>query len=346
MADEAFVRRVERPRRQLKVRFHTSSMEKFLQARVVFEKHGFILDYFRESQEPYYEEYRLGSRELLRRALGEIRRRLGANSLFFVEDTSVRINALSEGDITVPGLRVKEWFQEVTFEALDAELKRRGNDRTATVFSDIGLYVPMLKHTVFVHGETMGRVAERAPRFEMSYEFPWLTPKTFNGWFVPEGSDKTLGEMEFRESLKCDFRVRSLSALLERIAEYSAIINLPNNAYVAPRMRGPEQEWLLPGFGFDGVAPALVVIGRVCAGKTTLGERLAAQHGWRHIEASREMRRCAAEMRVGGSGESLDVARELLRGEGPDCVAKSIVARYHDALERGTVITGFRAVEG
>ena len=343
MAEGGFGPIVERPRRQLKARFHTSSMEKFLQARVVFEERGFVLDYFRESQEPYYEEYGLGSRGLLRRALDEIRKRLGANSLFFVEDTSVRVDALSDGRIAIPGLKVKEWFRDMSFEALDSELRRRNNDRGATVYSDIGLYVPGLERAVFVHGETAGRVADSAPQFEMSYEFPWLTPKTFNGWFIPEGSDKTLGEMEFRESLEYDFRAKSLTALLERIEEYSAIVNLPNNAYVARKVRAGEQEWLFPGF--DGLAAPLVVIGRVCAGKTTLGERLAGEHGWRHIEASREMRRRAEEASVGNSGESFDVARELLKREGPDCVAKSIVARYHDVLERGTVITGFRAIE-
>ena len=242
-------------------------MEKFLQARVVFERHGFVLDYFRESQEPYYEEYGLGSRELLRRALEEIRKRLGTNSLFFVEDTSVRVDALSDERNAVPGLRVKEWFQEMTFETLDVQLRRHGNDRGATVYSDIGLYVPNLERAVFAHGETVGTVAEKAPEFEMSYEFPWLTPKTFNGWFIPEGSDKTLGEMEFYESLKYDFRVKCLKALLERIEEYSAIINLPNNAYAAPKVRAREQEWLFPGF--DGLISPVVVIGRICAGKTT-----------------------------------------------------------------------------
>ena len=343
MAGKGGRRTVARPRRQLKMRFHTSSMEKFLQARVVFERHGFVLDYFRESQEPYYEEYGLGSRELLRRALEEIRKRLGTNSLFFVEDTSVRVDALSDGRNAVPGLMVKEWFRETTFETLDVELRLRGNDRGATVYSDIGLYVPNLERAVFVHGETVGTVAERAPEFEMSYEFPWLTPKTFNGWFIPEGSDRTLGEMEFHESLKYDFRVKCLKALLERIEEYSAIINLPNNSYAAPKIWAREQEWLFPGF--DSLTSPVVVIGRICAGKTTLGERLAEEHGWRHIEASREMRRRAEEVSVGDSEESFDVAQELLRREGPDCVARSIVAKYHDVLESGTVITGFRAIE-
>ena len=326
--------------KQLVVRFHTSNMEKFLQARVIFQRHGVTLRYFRESQDPYREEYEMGRRALLQRALEEIRARIGVNSLFFVEDTSVRVDALSDDRAEVPGLRVKEWFRNTTFEELDAELRRHGNRRGATVYSDIGLYIPGLERAVFVHGETSGRISEVAPNFEMSYQFPWLTPSTFNGWFIPEGSDRTLGEMDFEESLELDFRVRSLARLLERIEEYATVLNLPAQAYSVRRPAVLGQEAL-----FQERSPLILVVGRVCAGKTTFGRRLSGTHRWLHVEASDEMNALANELGTKGIGDALARARELLRREGPDCVARNIANKYHDRLESGVVITGFRAIE-
>ena len=232
--------------RELVLRFHTSSIEKFLQARIIFERHNLTLRYFRESQEPYREEYQLGQRVLLERALHEIKTRFDANSLFFVEDTSARIAALSSNGDVFPGLRVKEWFRETSFASLDTQLKSHGNNRAATVYSDIALYVPQLDRTVFIHGETSGHIATASPEFQMSYQSPWLTPRTFNGWFVPDGCDKTLGEMEFEESLDHDFRVKSLHTLVDRLEEYSAILNLPTRSYFIPKPNIPEQEWLFP----------------------------------------------------------------------------------------------------
>ena len=326
--------------RQLVVRFHTSSIEKFLQARIVFQRRGLNLKYFRESQDPYQEEYKRGRRALLRMALDEIRTRIGANSLFFVEDTSLKIDALSREGRAVPGLRVKEWFRDTTFEALDAELRRQGNQRDATVYSDIGLYVPRLGRTVFVRGETSGRVAEVPPDFEMSYKFPWLTPGTFNGWFVPRGSGKTLGEMDFEESLRYDFRVRSVTRLLDRIEEYAAVVNLPTQAYSVRRARVVGQQLL-----FSGMSPLILVVGRVCAGKTTFGEYVESTHGWLHVEASDEMNGLAQEEAGARATGAFERAKNLLERRGADCVARRIACKYHDRLESGVVVTGFRAIE-
>src|SRR5438876_562490 len=123
--------------RQLEVHFYTSNLAKFLQARLLFERAGLLLRHFRAHTEPYAENYELGKEELLRRAINEVAQRVAGKPLFFVEDTSLRIEALSNGKEDHPGLRVKEWFQQTSFEALDKELLSRGSDRRATVKSDI-----------------------------------------------------------------------------------------------------------------------------------------------------------------------------------------------------------------
>ena len=322
------------------VRFHTSSVEKFLQARKVFQMRGVPLEYFRESQDPYREDYHLGQSILLQQALDEIRHRVGARSLFFVEDTSVKVSALSSQGQCVPGLRVKEWFSGITFERLDRTLRARGNDRRATVYSDIGLYIPKLQRTVFFHGETTGIIVDFAPDPHVFYQHPWLTTSTFNGWFVPAGADKPLGSMQFEESYEYDFRVKSLTALLDRIEEYVAVIQVRQRSFSFAKPDRFRQQWL-----FARELPLVLVIGRVCAGKTTLGQHLADRHYRLHIEASDELKSLADQADFSDSLSAYERARCVLRQKGSDSVARAICRRYQGKLGDGAVITGFRTIE-
>lgn len=325
-------------RKRLTVRFHTSNIEKFLQARFVFQRACMTLGYFKESQDPYVEAYGSGKKQLLNRAVQEIVDRLEANSIFFVEDTSVRIEALS-GSADFPGLQVKEWFQRTSFAKLNESLQSKGDDRRATVYSDIALFVPGLERPVYVSGATDGLVATAAPAFSTDVEHPWLTPNTFNGWFIPNGASRRLGEMPVVESLRYDFRVKALTKLVERLQEYAAVLNLPTGNYAFPlRQVTTEQTTLFPK------SPLLVVVGRVCAGKTTFGNYTVSAKGGLHIEASDVMRDLAEASQVKASTMA-DKASTLLSKKGPDVVAKEIESRFGTSLDAGAVITGFRTLE-
>jgi len=323
--------------KKLEVGFYTSSIDKFLQARLVLQKFGLVLRHFASSQEPYHEEYSLGQAELLRRALDEIKRRLGVNSLFFVEDTSVRLDALSSTEKDVPGLEIKEWFAKTNFHDVDLELRRRGNIRSATVHSDIALHVPGLSRPVFIHGETQGHIAETPPSFGRSDQFPWLTPATFNGWFIPNGATQRLGEMSFEESWRHDFRVRALVALVDRLEEYAAALNLDTHSYSVKRPRTASPD---PGL-FEEL---YIIVGKVCAGKTTLGQYMSSRHPYHLIEASSIMRLVAEEAGVHGP-TSFYLARDLLHQKGPDIVARHIVTMYAGNLGDGYIISGLRTIE-
>jgi inosine/xanthosine triphosphate pyrophosphatase family protein/dephospho-CoA kinase len=325
--------------RQLEVFFYTSNTTKYIQARVVFERVGLLLQHFRSRTEPYAEEYREGKELLLTRAIGQvIGKGLGTGSLFFVEDTSLRIEALSKLGEDFPGLTVKEWFAATSFLELDAALKERGEDRRAEIKSDIALHVPGFSKPVFFQGRTTGHVADSPPTFEENSRFPWLTPNTFNGWFIPNGAVHRLGEMNLEESWPYDFRTQALESLISRLEEYTAVLNLPTQSYI--RRQSPEVLRQLPLFA----GTVFIIVGHTCAGKTTFGDRAHDIHDLSHIEASSIVRMIHRDTGSDG-GSTFEFAQKLLQDNGPDIVALKILQIYSSLFDKGVVITGFRTVE-
>jgi inosine/xanthosine triphosphate pyrophosphatase family protein/dephospho-CoA kinase len=328
--------------KQLSVFFYTSNLAKFLHARVVFDRSGLVLQHFRSKDDPYAEDYSLGKERLLERAIQEISSSVGAGSLFFVEDTSLRVESLSTSGEDFPGLAVKEWFSHTSFEELDAALKKNGDDRRATVKSDIALHVPGLNHPVFFHGNTEGVVGNSSPSFDENPQYPWLTPESFNGWFIPDGCDKRLGEMSLEESWGQDFRTRCLEDLIFRLEEYTALLNISGPYYI--RKLPVESQRQLRLSGLDTVGTALMVVGHTCAGKTTFGEYASHKHGLRFVEASSILRLIEEKLGIHNPLPFL-AAKETLESHGPDVVARKVLELYGQDLTRGFVITGFRTIE-
>ena len=329
------------PPKRLEVGFYTSSLDKFLQARSVLYAYGLMVRHYLGSQEPYFEDYSQGKHELLTQAITEVKTKLKVNSLFFVEDTSVRIEALSTATVDIPGLSIKEWFKDMQFSELDKLLRKKGNDRRASVISDIALHVPELNRPIFFHGCTDGVVADTPPEFVPSDMHPWLRPDTFNGWFIPEDSTKRLGEMSREESWEYDFRIRSLAAMVDRLEEYAALLNVKTPSYSITRrpLRSDPQV----RFRFD-TDPLLVVVGPVCSGKTTFKEFVCADYDYHALEASGVVRLLAEEDSL-ESPTAFGLAKLLLDRHGPDCVARNIVSRWGGTLDERSVITGFRTIE-
>jgi inosine/xanthosine triphosphate pyrophosphatase family protein/dephospho-CoA kinase len=326
--------------RILNVFFYTSNTEKLLQARLLFMRHGYELKHFRGKKEPYDEDYELGTIGLLNRAIEQVNEEFGVRSIFFVEDTSVRIESLSTAN-DFPGLAVKEWFSQTTFETLDEQLHMTGDDRRTKVNSDIALYIPTLQSPLIFHGETVGKIAHSPPFFEASVQYPWLTPKTFNGWIIPDGSAKRLGEMEFEESLHYDFRAKALKELLTTLENFNAAINLRPNFYVTRKSISSQTEQLslIP----EPLRVVLLVIGARCSGKTTFSDYMAKYESVRVYEASTVLRGIAQDVGVilGDSEEALVFLKEA----GWDCVARKI-ADYIDKVDcQLSVVTGLRTPE-
>jgi inosine/xanthosine triphosphate pyrophosphatase family protein/dephospho-CoA kinase len=324
--------------RRLRLYFYTSSVDKFLQARHVLSRFGYVLEHFQRTQ-PYGEDYSRGKDELLASAIEQVVATVGRNVLFFVEDTSLRVEALSSaGDF--PGLAVKEWFAVTTFEDLDRQVKQAGGDRRATIKSGIALYVPGRARPVYFYGETNGHIAPTQPSFTASKIHPWLSANTFDGWFVPNGSQKRLGEMGADESLRLHFRALALRELAERMAEYSAIINLPPSAYFVQRPAQTSPQLAL----FREPVRRFLVFGERAAGKTTFGEFASNNLASEHFEASTVIRLYHHELDPNEPDLSAFAAR-LHAAKGDDLVIRALVDQYGFSDAPLAIITGLRKFE-
>ncbi len=330
-----------------RVYFYTSSIEKYLQARFLFDRHGLTVDYSRTNTDPYDEDYSGTTEQLLAQAIAQVADQVGIGRLVFVEDTSVRIDALSEGNSDFPGMRVKHWFSETSFAACDKALVDAGGDRRATVNSDIALKIPRLGRPVFVHGETTGIIASAPPDFLASTQYPWLTPDTFNGWFIPDGTDLPLGALPIEDSLRFDFRVKAFEALIDRLEEYAFALNLPPTAYRRRRPLPPisSRQASLFSVGHDGeLGPAIAVVGRTCAGKTTFAEYASGRHRLRHIEASTIVRSLPVASHTADDADGFTFAMRALDELGHDVVVNTLIEQYGDQLLEGFVVSGLRDI--
>jgi inosine/xanthosine triphosphate pyrophosphatase family protein/dephospho-CoA kinase len=318
--------------------FYTSNTEKFLHVQALLSRYGIPLRHFRSRTEPYPEDY-TGSKEmLLRKAVQEVRERVGGAFIFFIEDTSVRIEALSSSTVDVPGLETKEWFAATSFSTLDKTLRGSGNDRRATVMSDIAVNLPGLDRAVLFHGETAGTIADEPPTFRGSAQHPWLTPTSFNGWFIPQDANKPLGAMGLEESFPHDFRLRCVVDLVDRLEEYYSALNLPQTSY-----REHHTTTLLPQLPLFDKRLAVIVVGRTCAGKTTLSEYLESEHEFQSVEASSLVR--DEHARRGDGSDLTTFAYKWMDESGRDIVARTILDSYPEKLSGSFVISGFRTLE-
>lgn len=333
--------------RRLRIYFYTSSLEKLLQARLIFSESGERIEHFRARREPYDEDYSLPKQELLRSAIQQVRDEFLVRSIFFVEDTSIRIEALSDGD-DFPGLRAKEWFSETAFSDLDMRLRELGNDRRAVVKSDIALQIPNLEEPYFFHGETQGKIIDEAYDFDGSARHPWLTSTTFNGWLVPTGHDRPLGALPFDVARHLDFRIIALEEMLQFLRPLTAAANLPNAFFHSFRDRTNDDgiQPFLPRLALPpNISGPIIIcfIGHKCAGKTTASLFVEENFGAEHIEASGILKDLAksTERVITSSAD----AQAFLHEFGQNIVARRIADLVEQGDNRIYAVSGLRTVE-
>lgn len=325
------------------ITFITSNPTKLAHARHLCKGYDVnILQYKKLFYGVGYEEPRLFDRDrLLEESINDAIARWKKNvsnygsRLFFIEDTSVRIDALSDENNEVPGVDVKYWMQAHNFVQLDAELKKKGNNRKVSVSSHIVLFLTNeLKeklntekdHIVF-KSTSQGTVVYKEQKIDTQILYPWLDNKTFNKWFVPDGFDVPISMLDISEADKGDFRRGAFEQLLIFLKEHEEIKHIQKNL-PTPRLH------------FN---PLYVVCGPTCAGKSTIGKFLLEKYDYYHIEASDFM--TLRYFETHGTKFSIDkniFAAELLKVNPLFVVESTINYIVFKKIFDNFVITGFR----
>lgn len=255
--------------------------------------------------------------------------------IFFIEDTSMRLDALSDDENEVPGVDVKYWMKSTNFEKLDAELKKHGNNRKCSVTSHIILFLTEdLKKKSGISDDykiftstAYGSVTEKEHNFDTNILYPWLDNKTFNKWFVPKGYDVPVSMLDIDSADAGDFRKDAFKEMLFFLKTYGAI----------------EDKRQIPNQLSLEFYDSFIVCGRTCSGKSTLGKHLVDDYGYYHIEASEFMTH--KRLDTHGTKSKVDkhlFAAEVLKTE-PVFVVNSLIEYMHrNNIYDRFVITGFR----
>lgn len=326
------------------ITFITSNPSKLAHARHICKDFSVnILQYKKFFYGVGYDEPRLSNREdLLKQSIEDAISRWkkyvsnSGSRLFFIEDTSVRIDALSDERNEVPGIDVKYWMQSRSFNDLDKLLKANGNNRKVSVSSHIVLFLTNdLKKKLNTSDDykvfkstTHGEVVKEELSFETQILYPWLDNKTFNKWFVPDGFDLPMSMLEISNADKVDFRRNAFKEMLSFLKTNNEIKSVSKKKKVENTIH------------FN---PIFIVSGPTCAGKTSIGNYLLENFNYYHIEASDFM--TLKYLETHGTKFQIDKGRfafEILRINPTVVVNLILDYMISKKIYNNVVITGFR----
>lgn len=324
-----------------KITFITTSRIKIKHAEYLLRKYNVKLVPYRHLHYGVsYDEPRINDRdELLRMSIKDAKIRWEKyakkkrDSFFFIEDTSVIVEALSSEGCEVPGVDIKYWMQENTFESIDIELKKNGNNRNVIVQSHVVLYLSQdLKHKEdceykIFKSNSEGTIATQEFDFKTNLSFPWLDNKTFNKWFVPNGYDLPISMLSIEEADKVDFRAGAFNEMLKYLEENKKV---------------HKKKYTSIELNID-FSPFFIICGPTCAGKTTIAKYLSKNYGFYHIEASDFMTQAFHETH--GFNSKIDIgefAKSALENN-PNIVVDRILNHLKNVQNLPIVITGFRS---
>lgn len=330
-----------------KLIFFTTNRVKLAHFKYLGQKSDIRISGFREKCfYASYHEPRINDRETLLResyfsALSQWKK---ANSgkdsgFFFLEDTSLRIEALSGID-SIPGVNVKFWMKGMTFSKLNRLLQDQGGDRRVTVRSDIILHIPkqlrdefnLVEDFLWFYGETRGHIVDAEVKIKPHLLYPWLDSKTFNRWFVPEGYNSPISSLPIDQANNVDFRARAFDKLVQ---------SLYAKGILQKEHKIRHHQYTLPNF--STTPPVFIVCGSSCAGKTTLAMWLRDNFGFMHIEASDFMYKAFWERHGNRSPIQIGDFAECALQHEPDIVANPIAEYLNLRRYSAVIISGFRS---
>ncbi len=322
--------------------FITSSREKLANVRHISRNY----DVFISKQKNYgigYEEPREANRhKLLHQSFRDALKRWeksvsNPHKFFFIEDTSVIIESLSSEDNEYPGTDIKYWMKQNSFSDIDLMLRKKGNNRTTIVRSDVLLYLPKAlkkkfdKEYLIFTSKISGNITDSEFEVNTRPFYSWLNEKSFNKWFVPNECNVPMSLLPIEVIDKYDFRRKAITDMLsfletEKVIKKKRDLNETENLSLFPKTR-----------------PLIIVCGPTCAGKTTLAEYLRKKYNFYHIEASDFMYQNYHEIHGVGSGVRISDFAEKALIENPCIVSDQIVSFISNLKKCPVIITGFRS---
>lgn len=257
------------------------------------------------------------------------------SKLLFIEDTSVKINALSS-EREVPGVDIKYWMRENDFNKIDSLLRSLGNDRNVEVRSDLILVLPSLLHDKYHSNHKVftssikGKITDKEYAIKTQPLYPWLDSNSFNKWFIPEGYDKPLSLLSINDADRSDFRLGAFNQMLTFLHDNKLIKTIAEEA-----LEGEQLELFDPS--------AFIICGPTCAGKTTIATHLADKYSYFHLEASDFMYLSMYERH--GIKTEISIGEFATKAllDNPSIVADQIITNIKKFKEVPVVITGFRS---
>lgn len=321
----------------LELIFVTSSKEKLAHAKYLAKEYPVKIAKKKNYGIGYVEPRIADRTELIKRSVDDAIIRFKKTTtnadekLFFIEDTSVIIHALSQ-EIEYPGVDIKYWMKDTSFESVDNMLKDVENNRGVTVRSDVILILDKnlrekykTKYLIF-NSSVNGTITDKEFRIKTQPLYPWLNNLTFNKWFIPHGARVPISKLPINIANQHDFRAGAFKEMF---------LFLKTNGYL--RIEHSYQQLEL----FEPVA--FVICGPSCAGKTTLSTLLQNKYNYYHFEASDFMYLSYYERHGIKSNVPIGDFAELALKDNPSIVTDQILAHVKGFKHIPMVITGFRS---
>ncbi len=228
----------------------------------------------------YSESYNKSPDEALLHSIEAVKSDLGHLGMFFIEDSTITINALSTNTKTIPGLATKEFFKKYDFDSIDRMIKAHGNDRTVTISSKLCLNIPGSVEPEIFSATLDGIFLENQYQATTEEAPVWINNTPFASYFVPDGKDKPFIQLPEKELYEIDIRFEAAKKLIFRLRQFSAIYE---NRLLFIRNKTVVKE------SYQGrlFKPTLIIIsGYSSSGKTTVSSYLKTKFNLDHIEES------------------------------------------------------------
>lgn len=246
----------------------------------IFDRCQVPLRTYKSKIREYDESYDISSDEAMLYSIDAIKRDLGHLGMFFIEDSTITINALSRNTEKVPGLSTKLFFQKYDFHDIDRMIKNNGNDRTVTISSKLSLNIPGSVGPEIFSAELNGKFLENQSETTSDNVPIWISNTPFASYFVPDGKDKPFIQLSKKELNEIDIRFNATQKLIFRLEQFSAIYkNRLLTIRNKPVVKESNQNKLF-------YPPLIIISGYSSSGKTTVSSYLKSSYHLDHIEES------------------------------------------------------------